>query len=107
MASQAGLPPRLFGSGDKEADLLVIRAPVILIFRPSNDAIGTVVQSAKRSNVDTAMIGGRARKFAVLIAGLDMKGVKAMAGESNGRLFAAARRRLDIAAASCPTLNRG
>ena len=29
---------------------------------PSNNAVGTVVQAAERSNVDTVIIGGRVRK---------------------------------------------
>src|SRR5260370_35512616 len=41
----------------KEADLLVIRTADINLY-PSNNAIGTLGQAAKRSNVDTATIAG-------------------------------------------------
>ena len=70
----------------KEADLIVIRADDINLY-PSNNAIGTVVQAAERSNVDTVIIGGRVRKFRGKVVGLDMKRLKAMVEESRGHLF--------------------
>jgi 5-methylthioadenosine/S-adenosylhomocysteine deaminase len=45
----------------KEADIVMIRADDINLY-PSNNALGTVVQAADRSNVDTVIIGGRIRK---------------------------------------------
>ena len=70
----------------KEADLLVIRADDINLY-PSNNAIGTVVQAAERSNVDTVIIGGRIRKYAGKAVGLDMGRLKSMVAESRDHLF--------------------
>ena len=55
----------------KEADLLMIRTDDINLY-PSNNAIGTVVQAAERSNIDTVIIGGRVRKYRGRVVGLDM-----------------------------------
>ena len=64
----------------KEADLLMIRTDDINLY-PSNNAVGTVVQAAERSNVDTVIIGGRVRKYRGKVVGLDMKRLKAMVEE--------------------------
>lgn len=87
----------------KEADLIVIRADDINLY-PSNNAIGTVVQAAERSNVDTVIIGGRVRKFRGKVVGLDMKRLKAMVEESRGHLFAAVGYRPDVFAELLPKL---
>ena len=87
----------------KEADLIVIRADDINLY-PSNNAIGTVVQAAERSNVDTVIIGGRVRKFRGKVVGLDMKRLKTMVEESRGHLFAAVGYRPDIFAELLPKL---
>ena len=88
----------------KEADLLVIRADDINVY-PSNNAIGTVVQAADRSNVEAVIIGGRVRKFRGKVVGLDMSRLKAMVEESRGYLFAARGYRPDIFAPLLPKLD--
>jgi cytosine/adenosine deaminase-related metal-dependent hydrolase len=88
----------------KEADLLVIRADDINLY-PSNNAIGTVVQAAERSNVDTVIIGGRIRKYAGKVMGLDMTRLKAMVGESRDHLFKATGYQPDVFAELLPKLS--
>jgi 5-methylthioadenosine/S-adenosylhomocysteine deaminase len=85
----------------KEADLIVIRTDDINLY-PSNNAIGTVVQAAERSNVDTVVIGGRVRKYRGKVLGLDMKRLKAMVEESRSHLFSAVGYRPDIFAELLP-----
>ena len=88
----------------KEADLLVIRTDDINLY-PSNNAIGTVVQAAERSNIDTVIIGGRVRKYRGRVVGLDMVSLKAMIDESRSHLFTAAGYRPDIFAELLPKLS--
>ena len=88
----------------KEADLLVIRTDDINLY-PSNNAIGTVVQAAERSNVDTVIIGGRIRKYAGKVIGLDMARLKAMIGESRDYLFKATGYQPDVFAELLPKLS--
>jgi 5-methylthioadenosine/S-adenosylhomocysteine deaminase len=88
----------------KEADLIVIRADDINLY-PSNNAVGTVVQAAERSNVDTVIIGGRVRKYRGKVVGLDMKRLKTMVEESRSHLFAAAGYRPDVFAELLPKLS--
>jgi 5-methylthioadenosine/S-adenosylhomocysteine deaminase len=87
----------------KEADLLMIRADDVNLY-PSNNAVGTVVQAAERSNIDTVIIGGRERKYRGEVVGLDMKRVKAMVEESRSHLFAAVGYRPDVFAELLPKL---
>jgi cytosine/adenosine deaminase-related metal-dependent hydrolase len=87
----------------KEADLIMIRADDINLY-PSNNAVGTVVQAAERSNIDTVIIGGRVRKYRGEVVGLDMKRVKAMVEESRNHLFAAVGYRPDVFAELLPKL---
>jgi 5-methylthioadenosine/S-adenosylhomocysteine deaminase len=87
----------------KEADLLVIRADDINLY-PSNNAVGTVVQAAERSNIDTVIIGGRVRKYRGQVVGLDMVRLKAMVEESRGHLFSAMGYRPDVFAELLPKL---
>jgi cytosine/adenosine deaminase-related metal-dependent hydrolase len=87
----------------KEADLLVIRADDINLY-PSNNAVGTVVQAAERSNIDTVIIGGRARKYRGQVVGLDMVRLKAMVEESRSHLFSAVGYRPDVFAELLPKL---
>jgi 5-methylthioadenosine/S-adenosylhomocysteine deaminase len=72
---------------------------------PSNNAVGTVVQAAERSNVDTVIIGGRVRKHRGQVVGLDMARLKAMVDESRGHLFTAVGYRPDIFAELLPKLS--
>jgi 5-methylthioadenosine/S-adenosylhomocysteine deaminase len=88
----------------KEADLIMIRSDDINLY-PSNNAVGTVVQAAERSNIDTVIIGGRVRKYRGKVVGLDMKRLKAMVEESRGQLFAAAGYRPDAFAELLPKLS--
>jgi 5-methylthioadenosine/S-adenosylhomocysteine deaminase len=88
----------------KQADLIMIRTDAINLY-PSNNAIGTVVQAAERSNVDTVIIGGRVRKYRSRVVGLDMVSLKAMIDESRGHLFATAGYKPDIFAELLPKLS--
>jgi len=88
----------------KEADLIMIRTDDINLY-PSNNAIGTVVQAAERSNVDTVIIGGRVRKYRGRVVGLDMVSLRAMIDESRSHLFTAVGYRPDIFAELLPKLS--
>jgi cytosine/adenosine deaminase-related metal-dependent hydrolase len=83
----------------KEADLVVIRTDAINLY-PSNNAIGTVVAAAERSNVDTVMIGGKLRKFHGELIGLDMPRLMRLVDESREHLFARTGYKPDIFATS-------
>jgi 5-methylthioadenosine/S-adenosylhomocysteine deaminase len=87
----------------KEADIIMIRADDINLY-PSNNAVGTVVQAAERSNIDTVIIGGRVRKYRREVVGLDMKRLKAMVEESRNHLFTAVGYRPDVFAELLPKL---
>lgn len=87
----------------KEADLIMIRADDINLY-PSNNAVGTVVQAAERSNIDTVIIGGRVRKYRGEVVGLDTKRLKAMVEESRNHLFTAVGYRPDVFAELLPKL---
>jgi cytosine/adenosine deaminase-related metal-dependent hydrolase len=88
----------------KEADLIMIRTDDINLY-PSNNAIGTVVQAAERSNVDTVIIGGQVRKYRGRVVGLDMVSLRAMIDESRSHLFTAVGYRPDIFAELLPKLS--
>jgi 5-methylthioadenosine/S-adenosylhomocysteine deaminase len=81
----------------------MIRADDINLY-PSNNAIGSVVQAADRSNVDTVIIGGRIRKQNGRIVGLDMNRLKRLVEESRSHLFAANNYKEDIFADKLPKL---
>src|SRR5579871_621760 len=100
----AGLPDKIGSiSPGKEADIVMIRADDINLY-PSNNALGTVVQAADRSNVDTVIIGGRIRKQNGRIVGLDMNRLKRMVEESRSYLFAANNYKEDLFADKLPKL---
>jgi 5-methylthioadenosine/S-adenosylhomocysteine deaminase len=88
----------------KEADVVVIRADDINLY-PSNNAIGTVVQAAERSNVDTVIIGGRVRKYRGKVVDLDMERLKAQVEESRSHLFTATGYKPDQFAELLPKLS--
>ncbi|HXJ02508.1 MAG TPA: amidohydrolase family protein [Micropepsaceae bacterium] len=90
-------------SPGKEADIVMIRADDINLY-PSNNALGTVVQAADRSNIDTVIIGGRIRKQAGKIVGLDMNRLKRMVEESRAYLFAKNNYKEDLFAEKLPKL---
>jgi len=87
----------------KEADIVMIKSDDINLY-PSNNALGTVVQAAERSNVDTVIIGGQIRKRGGQILGLDMNRLKRMVDESRRHLFAATNYREDLFADTLPKL---
>jgi cytosine/adenosine deaminase-related metal-dependent hydrolase len=87
----------------KEADIVMIRADDINLY-PSNNALGTVVQAADRSNVDTVIIGGRIRKQHGRIVGLDMNRLRRMVEESRAYLFAKNNYKEDLFADKLPKL---
>ena len=64
----------------------MIRADDLNLY-PSNNAFGTVVHAAERSNVDTVIINGRLRKRGGQVVGLDMDRLKAATEESRTHLF--------------------
>jgi len=71
----------------READIVMIRSDDINLY-PSNNALGTVVQAADRSNVDTVIVGGRVRKLHGKLVRLDSEKFKRMVEESRRYLFA-------------------
>jgi 5-methylthioadenosine/S-adenosylhomocysteine deaminase len=87
----------------KEGDMLLIRSDDINLY-PSNNALGTVVQAAERSNIDTVIIGGRIRKRGGQVLGLDMDRLKRMVDESRRHLFTATNYREDLFAETLPRL---
>jgi cytosine/adenosine deaminase-related metal-dependent hydrolase len=100
----AGLSAKIGAiSPGKEADIVMIRADDINLY-PSNNALGTVVQAADRSNVDTVIIGGRIRKQNGKIVGLDMARLKRMVEESRAYLFTKVNYNEDMFAEKLPKL---
>lgn len=88
----------------KEADLLIIKTDDVNLY-PSNNALGTVVQAAERSNIDTVIIGGRVRKYRGKVVGLNMKKLKTMVDESREHLFKAINYKPDVFAELLPKLS--
>ena len=88
----------------KAADIVLIRADDMNLY-PSNNAIGTVVQAADRSNVDTVIIGGRVCKSRGHVAGLDMNRLKLMVEESRRYLFEKVGYKEDLFAEKLPKLS--
>ena len=103
-ATCAGLSAKIGSIGPgKEADIVMIRADDINLY-PSNNALGTVVQAADRSNVDTVIVGGRIRKAGGKIVGLDTWRLKRMVEESRSYLFAKVDYKEDLFAEKLPKL---
>lgn len=73
----------------KQADIVLINTNDINLY-PSNNALGTVVGAAERSNVETVIIGGRIRKQHGKLLDLDMAALHAATQESQAHLFKAA-----------------
>ncbi|SFX38251.1 Cytosine/adenosine deaminase [Janthinobacterium lividum] len=99
-AAVAGLEQRI-GSlkVGKQADLVLIRTGDLNVY-PVNNAIGTVVHAAERSNIDTVIIGGRVRKRGGVVLGVDQAKLRAAIDESCGHLFSAADYQPDLFAQS-------
>lgn len=79
----------------KEADIVMIRTDAVNLY-PSNNAVGTVVAAADRSNIDTVIIGGQIRKRHGQLVGFKMDSFKKMVDESRGYLFEKAGYKPDI-----------
>lgn len=99
-AAVAGLEQRIGSlAPGKQADLLLIRTGDLNVY-PVNNAIGTVVHAAERSNIDTVIIGGRVRKRGGVVLGVDQAKLRAAIDESCGHLFSAAGYQPDLFAES-------
>jgi 5-methylthioadenosine/S-adenosylhomocysteine deaminase len=83
----------------KEADIVMIKTDAINLY-PSNNALGTVVAAADRSNIDTVIIGGVVRKYRGRLVGLDMTKFKKLADDSRTYLFEKVGYKPDIFAES-------
>ncbi|MYM37638.1 amidohydrolase family protein [Duganella sp. FT94W] len=89
-AACAGLEQRIGSlTPGKQADLVLIRTGDLNLY-PVNNAIGTVVHAAERSNIDTVIIGGRLRKRDGVVVGVDQAKLHAAIDESCTHLFNAA-----------------
>jgi 5-methylthioadenosine/S-adenosylhomocysteine deaminase len=103
-AACAGLSDKIGSiTPGKEADIVLIRADDINLY-PSNNALGTVVQAADRSNVDTVIVGGRVRKLNGHMVELDMARLKRIVEESRRYLFAKVGYKEDVFAEKLPKL---
>lgn len=70
----------------KEADIVLINANDVNLF-PSNNALGTVVGAAERSNIETVIVGGHIRKQDGKLVGVDFERIRALTNESRHYLF--------------------
>ena len=99
-AACAGLEERIGSlTPDKQADMVLIRTGDLNIY-PVNNAIGTVVHAAERSNIDTVIIGGRVRKRGGVVLGVDQATLNAAIDESCAHLFDGAGYQPDLFAES-------
>ncbi|KML67221.1 amidohydrolase family protein [Pectobacterium peruviense] len=90
----------------KQADLILIRTDDINLY-PSNNAFGTVVHAAERSNIDTVLIGGRVVKRGGEVLGVDSVRLRAAIDASREHLFAAAGYEPDLFAEVLVPLGQG
>ncbi|MBW3500234.1 amidohydrolase family protein [Janthinobacterium sp. NKUCC08_JDC] len=105
-AAVAGLEQRIGSlAPGKQADLVLIRTGDLNVY-PVNNAIGTVVHAAERSNIDTVIIGGRVRKRGGVVLGVDQAKLRAAIDESCGHLFSAADYQPDLFAQSFATIHQ-
>ncbi len=104
-AACAGLQDRI-GSlvPGKQADVVLINTEDINLY-PSNNAFGTVVHAAERSNIDTVIIGGRIVKQRGALIGVNAKELRAAIDESRTHLFSAAGYKPDPFAENFAALN--
>jgi 5-methylthioadenosine/S-adenosylhomocysteine deaminase len=72
----------------KQADIVLINTNDVNLY-PSNNALGTVVGAAERSNVETVIVGGRIRKRDGKLVGVDFDRIRALTEESRSYLFKA------------------
>ena len=105
-AAVAGLEQRIGSlAPGKQADLVLIRTGDLNVY-PVNNAIGTVVHAAERSNIDTVIIGGSVRKRGGVVLGVDQAKLRAAIDESCGHLFSAAGYQPDLFAQSFGTIHQ-
>ena len=90
----------------KSADLILIDTQSINLF-PSNNAIGTVVHAADRSNVDTVMVAGKLLKSKGKLMGMDINKIKQQVERSLAHLFEKAGYNPDILENEFPGLKEG
>jgi cytosine/adenosine deaminase-related metal-dependent hydrolase len=90
-------------SPGKQADIVLIRTSDINLY-PANNAIGTVVHAAERSNVDTVIVGGRIRKTNGKLVDVDMHALKAATESSRAHLFASVGYEPNLFADASPTV---
>ena len=74
----------------KEADLLLLRANDLNVM-PLNNAIGAIVTSMHPGNIDSVMIGGKMRKRAGKMIGVDFDRVGKLVMTARDRTLAAAK----------------
>ncbi len=74
----------------KEADVLLLRADTINVM-PLNHAYGAIVLAMDTSNVNTVLVGGRARKWRGALVGVDIAGLRRRAEQSRDWLLAQAK----------------
>ncbi len=72
----------------KEADIVLINANDINLY-PSNNALGTVVSAAERSNVETVIVGGHIRKRDGKLQGVNFDALRELTESSRRYLFKA------------------
>ena len=88
----------------KQADLVLVRTDSISMF-PSNNAAGSVVHAADRSDVDSVMVAGRFRKRAGKLVGIDMGALRRSALASLHHLYEASGYVPDQLAERLPALS--
>lgn len=74
----------------KEADVVLLRADAINVM-PLNHAYGAIVLGMDTSNVDTVLVGGRARKWKGALVGVDVAGLRRLVAQSRDWLLAQAK----------------
>ncbi len=79
----------------KRADIIMVRTDSAAIF-PVGNAIGTIVQAAERSDVDTVMVAGEIRKRAGKLVGVDVAKLRAEVSASREHLFEVSGYRADL-----------
>lgn len=70
----------------KSADLIIIDTNAVNLY-PSNDAVGTVVHAADRSNVETVMVNGKLLKSKGRLVGVDLNKLFEQARQSLSHLL--------------------
>lgn len=78
----------------KEADLLLVDSDELGL--PLNNAYGTLVQGADTKSVHTVVIGGKIRKWAGQLVGVDLDRLRARADDSRRYLIERSGREIDV-----------